>query len=508
VSANIKTVIFSGIQTIPVEVQCHLVNGTPNLTIVGLVDKAVTESKERIRAAIHSLGISLPPKRITINLAPANLEKEGSHFDLPIAIAILVSMQLIKAKNVENTLILGELSLDGRINSVNGILPAAIYASANNLSIICPHGNGSEAKMAGENMKIIAPETLLQLINYLKGDSFSIAQPSDIVFVKQKEEHKHYDLSDIKGQMAAKRAMIIAASGGHNILFNGHPGTGKSMLSSAMMTILPPLTAKEILDVSIIHSVAGMLKDNVASFTRPYRAPHHSASTAAIVGGGRNAKPGEITLAHNGVLFLDEIPEFQRFVLDALRQPLENGIVTISRAESHITYPCKFQLIAAMNPCKCGYFGDPSKQCRKVPHCAGDYQTKISGPIMDRIDIYIEVESIIPTFNSEKQPSISSHQALQIVEQARNIQNKRYNAEDISLNNELNGPLTEKYCIISPESQTLIEDFIKKFGLSMRGYNKVLKVARTIADMENAPNIEKHHVAEALSYRFSHAAAN
>lgn len=497
--ARINTLTFNGLDVLNVDLQVQISAGLPAFTIVGLPDKAVAESKERVRAALNSLGLSLPAKRITINLAPADLLKEGSHFDLPVALGILTVMGIIPAEELSHYMVMGELGLDGSIISVNGVLPVAIKANARNMGLICPATQGSEAVWSGIK-DIVAADSLLALINHFKGRQ-AIPFPS-----KQTLEKKQnlLDLKDVKGQESAKKALEIAAAGGHNLLMIGPPGSGKSMLAQRLTSILPPLTPEEALETSMIHSIAGELKDGKISFERPFRDPHHSASTPALVGGGRKARPGEISLAHNGVLFLDELPEFSRATLEALRQPLENGCVTISRVNAHTVYPAKFQLIAAMNPCRCGHLGNHEMECSRAPLCAEEYQNKISGPLLDRIDIHIEVPAVSPWDLADVKPGESSEQVLQRVIKARQIQADRFKAlgaPQLSTNSELKGELLEQAAVLDNDAQQLLIAFADKNHLSARAFHRTLRLARTIADLQSSAKILKLHIAEALSYR-------
>ena len=505
--SQINSIAFNGLDPVLVSVQVSIMNGNPGLVIVGLPDKAVSESKERIRVAINSIGLSMPAKRITVNLAPADILKEGSHFDLPITLGILAGMETILPSSIDRVIAMGEIFLNGKIGKVNGVLPAAIHANANDMILICPEENGREAALASQDLEIVAAGNLLSLINHLRGRQL-LSRPETLQIKDKFSEKQHYCLSEVKGQEDAKRALKIVAAGGHNMLMKGHPGTGKSMLASALIGILPELDGAEMLDAAIIQSLSGTLGEGTLSNKRPYRAPHHSASMAAIVGGGRNAKPGEITLAHRGVLFFDEIAEFQRGVLDALRQPLETGIVTIARAEMHITYPAKFQFIAAMNPCKCGYAGDVGRQCNKVPHCVNDYNGKVSGPIMDRIDVIIDVENVNPMLFIEKNKKReTSSEVLKHIIATRQIQKDRYANLGFYLNSELNGSLVEEFCILkNDEMKKIMQDCIVKHRISMRGYTRILRLARTIADLEAFKDIEKQHLLEAISYRAGHTA--
>jgi magnesium chelatase family protein len=499
---KVPSLTFSGIDIIEVEVEVQVESGIPKFAIVGLADKTIAESKERVRAALSSIGLSFPAKKILINLAPADLVKEGSHFDLAISVGILGAMKALPAEEIKEYLVLGELSLDGSILPVNGVLPAAIGANARNKGIICSKRNGSEAAWSG-NEKILAPANLLELINHFKGTQVLSLPEAKL----SGQNTKYPDLCDVRGQKAAKRALEIAAAGGHNLLMFGPPGSGKSMLASRLLGILPELTPNEILECSTIASIAGLINDGTLKTERPYRNPHHSCTSPAMVGGGigKRVKPGEISLAHNGVLFLDELPEFNPGVIESLRQPLETKEVLISRSGAHVKFPANFQLIAAMNPCKCGYFNDASKACNRAPVCARNYQAKISGPMLDRFDLHIEVSNsedhylCSPTSNDDREES-SFDVALR-VKNARMIQAKRYEGYDIRLNNALDGNLLIDYAIPNDEGRNIINQAAKKFGLSMRAYNRVLRVARTIADLSNERYVNKIHISEALSYR-------
>ena len=389
-TARVSTVAFQGVEALPVDVQAQFLSGQVNFHIVGLADKAISESKERVRAALHSIGLGLPGKRLVVNLSPADLPKEGSHYDLPIALAILSALGIVPPDFLTRYVVMGELALDGSLLPVSGALPAAMTANARGLGVICPKASGREAAWAGEHVDILAPENLIQLINHVKGTQM-LSRPSPHLSII---EAALPDMSEIKGQEAAKRALEVAAAGGHHLLMIGPPGAGKSMLAQRLPSILPPLDAHEMLDVSMIASLGGELKDGQLTKRRPFRAPHHSASMPALVGGGQRPKPGEMALAHHGVLFLDELPEFQPRVLEALRQPMEIGEALVARANYHVTYPARFQLIAAMNPCKCGMAGEPGHVCRHGLRCAADYQARISGPLLDRIDIQLELAGV------------------------------------------------------------------------------------------------------------------
>lgn len=498
--AKVKTFSFSGINVELVDVEVKISSGLTAFNIVGLPDKAVGESKERVRSAITSTGLSWPFERITVNLAPADLQKEGSHFDLAIALAIMVEMGVLEQKLLDNYFILGELSLDGSINKVNGTIIAAIGANERNCGIICPLQNGSEAAWAGD-LEIIAVPDILSLINHLKNEQTLERPKTSNITIRQ----NYPDFLEVKGQETAKRALEIAAAGGHNLLMIGPPGTGKSMLASRLPGILPDLTLEEILQVNMIGSIDGKIKDGKLLAQRPFIAPHHSTSMPAMVGGGSKIKPGAISLAHNGILFLDELAEFPRVVLDSLRQPLETGQINISRVNGHVIFPANFQLIAAMNPCKCGYLGDGKRQCKKAPICGADYQNKISGPFLDRIDIIIHVGQV-DIFNNQKSVTESSQEILTRVLQARKLQEERYKNEEemknfSKINAKISSKIIEKFCFLEKSQEEILQKYIAKNQISMRSIARILKVARTIADLENSLEIKNHHLLEAISYR-------
>lgn len=499
---RVNTVAFQGIHAVPVDVQVQLAPGMPAFTIVGLPDKAVAESRERVRAALIASGLALPPKRITINLAPADLPKEGSHYDLPIALGLMAAIGAVPKDAIADFLVLGELGLDGRLAHVAGALPAAMAAQERDLGIICPVSSGPEAAWAGEELSIVAPESLLALVNHLAGRQLS-ARPTP---KKRNLGDDLADLSDVRGQAVARRALEIAAAGGHNMLMIGPPGAGKSMLAARLPSILPPLNARELLDVSMIQSIAGELSGGEISDRRPYRAPHHSASMAALVGGGLRVRPGEVSMAHNGILFLDELPEFSPQVLDSLRQPLENGETVIARANARISYPARFQLIAAMNPCKCGMAGTPGHTCKRGVKCATDYQARISGPFLDRIDIKIDVPAVTATDMIGAQTAEASVDVARRVEMARQIQSQRYAAlgiDGVHTNAAAGSALIETIVKPDAESQKLLLQAAERFNLSARAYHRVLKVSRTLADLAMSEVVQKSHIAEALSYRIS-----
>ncbi len=498
--ARVATVAFQGIDVVDVDVQVQTATGLPAFQIVGLADKAVAESRERVRAALGALGLALPSKRIIVNLAPADLLKEGSHFDLPIALGLLVAMGVLPAEEVGHYLALGELSLDGRIAGVAGVLPAAIHALAEDKGLICPAVQGGEAAWA-DGLEILAPDGLLALVNHFKGSQIlSTPRPGAV------EDKRHGpDLRDVKGQETAKRALEITAAGGHNMLMMGPPGSGKSMLAARLPDLLPPLSPAEALEVSMIHSVAGMLQDGKLLRRRPFREPHHSASLPSLTGGGHRARPGEVSLAHLGVLFLDELPEFARPALEALRQPLETGRVSIARANAHVTYPARVQLIGAMNPCRCGHLADPGLACSRAPRCAADYQSKISGPLFDRIDIHIDVPAVSAADLSLPPAREGSAEVAARVAAARERQRARYagvpKEERPRSNAEADGALLDRVATPDKAGRELLAQAAERMKLSARAYHRVLRVARTLADLAGVETVGRIHVAEALSYR-------
>ena len=501
--ARINTVAFQGIEVRAVDVQVQLSNGLPAFNIVGLPDKAVAESKERVRAALHALGLSLPPKRLTVNMAPADLSKEGSHFDLPIALGVLGAMGVLPKDELEGYVVLGELALDATIRAVSGVLPAAIHAGETNKNLICPKACGGEAAWAGD-IDILAPSDLLQLINHIKGSQV-LSRP-EAKLANDNDAPMIPDLAQVKGQESAKRALEIAAAGNHNLLMVGPPGSGKSMLASCLPGILPALSPKEALELSMVHSLAGVLQEGGLVRSRPFRAPHHSASQPALIGGGQRVKPGEISLAHHGVLFLDELPEFARGTLESLRQPLETGDALVARANAHIRYPARFQLVAAMNPCRCGYLGDVDMECTKAPRCGGDYQSKISGPLMDRIDIHVDVPAVQISDLQSAGTGETSQMIAHRVQAARDLQAARYAQLGMQgrsfVNANADGAILDAVTQMDDDTRTLLTRSVEAAKLSARGYYRILKVARTIADLNGgAQMLSKADIAEALSYR-------
>ena len=490
--ARANSFAFAGIEAQPVEVQVQIASGLPNFLMVGLPDKAVGEARERVRAALTAMGLALPPKRVLVNLAPADVLKEGSHFDLPVALAVLAAMDVLPAEELAHFAALGELSLDGRINPVAGVLPAAIAAAARDLGLICPEAQGPEAGWAGDITILAAPD-LLCLINHFRGTQLISAPPPGQLGTGGKTP----DLADVRGMETARRALEVTAAGGHNLLMIGPPGGGKSMLAERLPGLLPDLKPRAALEVSMVHSVAGMLEGGRLVTRPPFRAPHHSASMAAISGGGNRAKPGEVSLAHRGVLFMDEMPEFPRATLEALRQPLEAGQTTVARAAAHVTYPARFQLIGAMNPCRCGYLGDGARECGRAPRCGEDYQSRLSGPLLDRIDLIVEVTPLSPKELSWAPPGEDSATVAARVAAARARQRRRYGAEGPATNAEAPGDFLR----LTPEAKEFLEMAATKLQLSARGFTRAMRVGRSIADLSGREDVHKNHIAEALAYR-------
>jgi magnesium chelatase family protein len=497
--AQLTTFAFQGVEARPITVEVQITGGANAFTIVGLPDKAVSESRERVRAALSAVGLSLPPKRVVCNLAPADQPKEGSHFDLAIALAVMIEMGACPRDAAEGYAVLGELGLDGSIAAVSGALPAAVAANAAGLGLICPAASGSEAAWAGGDAEILAPKSLIQLVNHFKGAQVLsppkpgvIAPPPDVP-----------DLKDVRGQESAKRALEAAAAGGHNLLMIGPPGAGKSMLAARLPGLLPPLTPEEMLEISMIQSMAGLLEEGRLTRARPFRAPHHSASMAAMVGGGMRARPGEASLAHHGVLFLDELPEFSSAVLDSLRQPLETGDVMIARANFHVRYPARFQLVAAMNPCKCGYGKASGRACGRGPNCETLYQSRISGPLYDRMDIAVQLAPVTPADLSAPPSGEASADVARRVARAREIQWERSKALNVkaAVNAALPDQALDKVAAPDAEGAALLSRAAEALGFSARAYRRILRLGRTLADLEGADGVRRRHIAEAVSYR-------
>lgn len=494
-----------GLECVPIEVEIDIPSqGLPNFFIVGLPDKAVDEAKERVRSAIKNSGADFPAKRITVNLAPADLPKVGPGFDLAIALGILIASGQLSA-DLSKTLVLGELSLDGSLRHTNGVLAMAMMVKEKKFSqIFLPAIDSKEAAVIS-GIKIYPVSSLLQLFNYLMGNGEIKLQPH-LSFAKLKSEAlAEFDFADINGQEHIKRALEIAASGGHNVFMRGVPGAGKTMISRALPGILPDLTEEEVLEVTKIYSITGNLPigESVVK-VRPFRAPHHTTSRIGLIGGGAHPLPGEISLAHRGVLFLDEFPEFPRHVLEALRQPLEDGMVTISRAAGQLTFPAKFLLVAASNPCPCGYQGDSVKKCSCLPGRISQYQKRISGPLLDRIDIHLEVPAVRVeklTAESREQKAESSKTIKKRVQKARDIQTKRFKKTDLICNGEMGTKETKEFCPLSTDCVNLLRQAVIQMGISARGYYRIIKVARTIADLAGAKEITTDHLSEALQYR-------
>ena len=492
-----RTVAFDGLEALLVEAQCVLSPGLPAFHVVGLPDKAVSEARERVRAALTSLSIALPPKRITVNLSPADLPKEGSHFDLPIALALLAALGIVPPEDLAQSVSLGELSLDGALVPVVGALPAAMAAAAADCVMICPHACGAEAAWVGA-AQVFAPASLQEAIAHFTGRApLPRAMPGEVTSPPSPR-----DLRDVKGQERAKRALEIAGAGRHHLLMIGAPGSGKSMLAARLPGLLPPLSPEEALETSMIHSLAGLLDDGGISRLRPYREPHHTASVAAIVGGGKGAKPGEISLAHNGVLFLDELPEFPRTVLETLRQPIETGEVVVARANAHVRYPCRFLLVAAANPCRCGFLAEPGRACNRAPACGEDYIGRISGPLMDRFDLRLEVPAVAWSDLDLPASGETSQAVAERINAARARQAQRFAGHPgLRVNADAEGALLEEIAAPDTEGREILARAADRFGLTARGYHRVLRLARTIADLDASADIRAPHVAEAISFR-------
>ena len=481
-----------GVEAPPVTVEAHLANGLPALTLVGLPETAVKESKDRVRSAIQNAGFDFPPRRITLNLAPADLPKDGGRFDLAIALGVLAASEQVPAASLAELECLGELALSGELRAIQGVLPAALAARAAGRTLVVPRANAEEASLAS-GLKVLAVDHLLQIAAHLNGHTpLSPYQANGLL----RQEAAYPDLAEVQGQLAAKRALLIAASGGHNLLLSGPPGTGKTLLASRLPGLLPPLSEEEALEVAAIHSVASHAP-LTAWPRRPFRQPHHSASGPALVGGGSRPQPGEISLAHHGILFLDELPEFDRKVLEVLREPLESGHIVIARARDKVRFPARFQLVAAMNPCPCGYLGDPGGRCRCTPEQIQRYRAKLSGPLLDRIDLHLTVARESTSLLPSSQAGESSAQVATRVSQAR----QRQLARQGCANAFLDLPGLQQHCRLPETDRLWLEQACERLNLSLRAAHRLLKVARTLADLEGASEIGRAHLAEALQYR-------
>lgn len=500
--AKVKSMGINGIDGYIVTAEVDISNGLPAFEIVGLPDASVKESKERVKASIKNSNYTVPVKRITVNLAPADRKKEGPSYDLPITVAILEASQQIKQGSTDGCAFLGELSLDGILRGVNGVLPMVISARDNGIkTVFLPSDNAKEAAVV-EGVEIIGAHNLNQIVKHLNSEEKITPTQVDIDKLFENNSVYGVDFSDVKGQRNVKRALEVAVAGGHNILMVGSPGSGKSMLAQRIPSILPSLTFEEALETTKIHSIAGVLGANTSLVTtRPFRGPHHTISAIGLIGGGSNPKPGEISIAHNGVLFLDELPEFQRVALEVMRQPLEDGYVNISRVNGSCTYPANVLMVASMNPCKCGYYGDPNHECTCTPPQIRKYMGKISGPLLDRIDLHVEVPAVSYSDLSSESKEESSESIKARVEKARQIQLERYADEKIYTNSQLSSSQIRKYCAVSPEVKSILKSAFDNLGLSARAHDRILKVARTIADLDGEKDITVNAIAEAINYR-------
>ncbi len=498
----LNSTALCGIDGYIVDVETDISNGMPGFDIVGLPDAAVKESKERIRAAVKNTGLTFPSKRITVNLAPADIRKEGAHFDLPIALGILAASEQLDGKKCQDAIFMGELSLNGDLRRINGVLPMVISAYQKGIrKVFLPLENANEAAVI-EGVQVFGAKSLEEILSHFIGKKEILPTIVDVATLLENQDRVKYDFSEVKGQGFVKRALEIAAAGGHNVLMLGPPGSGKTMIAQRIPSILPDMTFEESLEVTKVHSIAGSLSASSPLVSeRPFRHPHHTISSVGLSGGGTNPKPGEISLSHNGVLFMDELPEFRRDALEAMRQPLEDGEVTITRAGGTATYPCSVMLVASMNPCPCGYYGDRNRDCTCTQSQILKYMGKISGPMLDRIDLHIEVPSVKYDELETKEKGESSAEIKVRVDKARKIQTQRYKDAGVYSNSQLTPELMNRYCALGDEANALLRQAFESLGLSARAHNRILKVARTIADLAGSQNIEVEHIAEAIQYR-------